>query len=265
MDKKRINIFGGSQKESLFSGNPGKTETERAFDETRKPRISVFSALPPKKERVSVFSNKSHGSEGFGRCKDCGKTIKEFSDHCPNCGGNRIVRTSAFSDSDTTGEFLERVAGCTMSLDEATKVFSECGATGTLQDLVDSGYATISGDSEVSFSDSADSEYRLFGKLVISVTKELELPEVSLDQREDLIRSLTSVSPRGKLLLMRAHRVIPHPTDKGIVTGIPGSEGEPMTLQEFTDYLRSKYNDAPENLQEILSKSGIVEISGSRK
>jgi hypothetical protein len=100
---------------------------------------------------------------------------------------------------------------------------------------------------------------------VISVTKELELPEVPLDQREALIQSMSSVSPRGKLLLMRAHRVIPHPTDVGVVTGL-SQEGledvdNTMTLQEFLDYIRLKYNDAPENLNDILCKNGIVKIS----
>ena len=265
MKTKRIKLFSTS---SPFSGGTGGvSETDKVFAETRRKRISLFSEPQKKKERISLFS-KTTPSGSKGVCKDCGCSVKEFSDRCPNCGGNRIVKVSAFSDSDTTGEFLERVAGSTLSLDEATKVFSECGVTGTLQDLVDSGYATITEDSEVSFSDTVDTEYRLFGKLVISVTKELELPETSLDQREDLIQSMSSLSPRGKLLIMRAHQVIPHPTDIGTVTGLP-HEGQDdfdntMTLQEFLDYLRTKYNDAPENLQEILCKNGIVEISGSR-
>jgi DNA-directed RNA polymerase subunit RPC12/RpoP len=261
------------------------TETDKAFSELRRQRISLFSK-PEKKERLSLFSALTHRqpnndgegtdngavSESTFKCTDCGHTWNLQCDttsgtRCPNCGGNRVVKVTQ-SDSDTTGEFLSRVAGQTLSLDEATKVFSECGATGTLQDLVDSGYATMTEDSEISFSDTVESEYSLFSGLVISVTKELELPEIPQGQREDLISSLSSLSPKGVLLIKRAHQVVPHPSDTGIVTGLSdkekaslGQDGNIMTLQEFLDYIRLKYNDAPENLNDILCKNGIVKIS----
>ena len=271
--------------ESMTNPKP-VTETDKAFSELKRQRISLFSK-PEKKERLSLFSALTHRqpnndgegtdngavSESTFKCTDCGHTWSLQCDtvsgtRCPNCGGNRVVKVTQ-SDSDTTGEFLSRVAGQTLSLDEATKVFSECGATGTLQDLVDSGYATMTEDSEVSFSDTVESEYSLFSGLVISVTKELELPEIPQDQqREDLISSLSSLSPKGVLLIKRAHQVVPHPSDAGIVTGLSdkekanlGQDGNIMTLQEFLDYIRLKYNDAPENLNDILCKNGIVKIS----
>ena len=290
----RCPVCGGSRFNYLESmTNPGNpvhqepiTETDKAFSELKRQRISLFSK-PEKKERMSLFSALTHrqpNTDGEGtdngttpestfKCTDCGHTWNLQCDttsgtRCPNCGGNRVVKVTQ-SDSDTTGEFLSRVAGQTLGLDEATKVFSECGAPGTLQDLIDSGYAIMTEDSEVSFSDTVESEYSLFSGLVISVTKELELPEIPQDQqREDLISSLSSLSPKGVLLIKRAHQVVPHPSDTGIVTGLSdkekanlGQDGNVMTLQEFLDYIRLKYNDAPENLNDILCKNGIVKIS----
>lgn len=292
----RCPVCGGSRFNYLESmtnpGTPirqeqGETETDKAFSEFKRKRISLFSKQ--KKDRLSLFSALTHrqpNNTGEGtdngvvpettfKCTDCGHIWNLQCDtvsgtRCPNCGGNRVVKVTQ-SDSDTTGEFLSRVAGQTLGLDEATKAFSECGAPGTLQDLVDSGYATLTEDSEVSFSDTVESEYSLFSKLVISVTKELELPEIPQDQREDLISSMSSLSPKGVLLIKRAHQVIPHPSDAGIVTGLSdkekaslGQDGNIMTLQEFLDYIRLKYNDAPENLSDILCKNGIVKISDSQ-
>ena len=272
---------------------PDTTETDRAFSELKRQRISLFSSSSAKaepKERIQLFSALTHrqpNNSGEGtdngavpqttfKCTDCGHEFTLQADtvsgtRCPNCGGNRVVKVTQ-SDSDTTGEFLSRVAGQTLPLDEATKVFSECGATGTLQDLIDSGYATTTEDSEVSFSETVESEYSLFSGLVISVTKELELPAIPADQqREDLISSISSLSPKGVLLIKRAHKVLPHPSDVGIVTGLTdkemaglGQDGNVMTLQEFLDYIRLKYNDAPENLTEALCKNGIVKISDSQ-
>ncbi len=264
-------------------------ETDKAFSKLeRKNRISLFSGTK-KTERISLFSALTHrqpNTTGEGtdngtvaetvfKCTDCGHEFALKCDtvsgtRCPNCGGNRVVKVSANSDSDKTGEFLGQVAGQTLTLDEATKAFSECGATGTLQDLIDSGYATMTENSEVSFSDTAESEYSIFSDLVISVAKELELPVLTGCQ-EDQIGSISSLSPKGILLIKRAHRLVPHPLDAGIAEGIPseelkrlGQDGNVMTFQEFQDYLRSKYNDAPENLTDLLCNKGIVKISGSR-
>ena len=169
-----------------------------------------------------------------------------------------------------------------MSQEEATKLFSECGAKGSLQDLIDSGYATVTENNEVTFSDTADSEYSLFSKLVISVTRELDLDPVTPENKEDLIQSLEggSIPPKGIILIKKAHGLIPHATDEGIMccndpesyltdSGISNDlkiehGGKTLSLDQFLSLIRSRYNDAPENLLDLLCKKGIVTISGSQ-
>ena len=277
-------------------------ETDKEFSET-KPRKSLFSKGTRK--RRSLFSSLTHiqpnttgeGTDnGFGRhtsfrCTDCGHEFIVSGDvysrpRCPNCGGNRVVRVSqeyTYSDStDSTGEFLKKASGTTMSQEEATKLFSECGAKGSLQDLIDSGYATITENNEVTFSDTADSEYSLFSKLVISVTRELDLDPVTPENKEDLIQSLEggSIPPKGIILIKKAHGLIPHATDEGIMccndpesyltdSGISNDlkiehGGKTLSLDQFLSLIRSRYNDAPENLLDLLCKKGIVTISGSQ-
>ena len=259
----------------------------KEFSGTEKKRISLFSGLT----RIQPNTTGEGTDNGFVKeskfkCTDCGAEFTVEKDvfsgqRCPSCGGNRVVRVSheyTYSDStDTTGEFLKRAAGQSMSQEDAQKLFSECGAQGSLQDLVDSGYAHVGDNHEVSFSEHADSEYALFSKLVISVTKELDLDPVLPGSQEDLIQSLEggSIPPKGIILIKKAHGILPHQSDivpetdyikdSGIGHDLKLEHGgETIGLSDFLGMLKTRYNDAPDDLLDQLVKKGIVGISGSQ-
>lgn len=266
-------------------------EVEKEFSMAyRKVRRSLFSALTHRQpNNTGEGTDNGATPESVFKCTDCGHEFALKCDtvsgtRCPGCGGNRVVKvsTDSYSDHDTTVEFLKEVSGKTFSQEDAQKLFSEHGAQGTLQDLVDSGYAHLNEASEVCFSEGVDQEYSLFSKLVITVTRELDLDPISEGRKEELIHSLEggSIPPKGILLIKKAHGLVPHASDleapqgpigedylkdSGIITDL-GLEhgGETIGLPKFMEIIRKRYNDAPDNLLDLLTSKGIVKISGSQ-
>lgn len=249
------------------------------------------------------------------RCMDCGykmETTASTSDlYCPKCGGTRFnvysipespevapepvkveeeksfSRKSLFGNDEFQKEFtepttefekkLKEFSGKTISFTDADKLFSMSG-----EELIEKNYADLDDNGNLIISDSAFLIDKLFSKLIITVTKELDL-EPCTQPKESIIDSLSDrgVSPKGIIMIKKAHMispVSPSPiveerqdlndwvSDSGIVgdTKIELGDKDDLKLDEFIDYLRSRYPDAPKGLLEHLISRGLVKIEGNQ-
>ena len=260
-------------------------------------------------------------------CRDCGYKIETSSGTtdivCPKCGGTRFnVLTAPFSpigtvepvrveDPDkssylkekgysrrsvfgteedfqkefsattTTERNLKAYSGQFISDEEALKIFS-CPAS----DLVDKGYA-VSAEGGVNICDTAHLHDKLFSKIMISVTRTLELdPTITSNAAQSklpFIESLTdhSVPLKSIMVIKKAHGnsmfdssdegsnvyldAESFSEDSGIVSDLKlefgGSE---MGVKEFVDILDERYPDAPKDLVDYLISKGVVTIYGNQ-
>lgn len=255
-------------------------------------------------------------------CMDCGYKFETSSTtsklYCPKCGGTRFnvyeipespevapepvkveevveekkfSRKSLFGNSDIQKEFtepttdfekkLKEFSGKSISLDDCEKLFSM-----SCEELIEKGYADVEG-SDLIISDSAYLRDKLFSKLIVSVTKVLDLdPTVTMEpeKKESIIDTLSSsgkLDPKGIILIKKAHMISPSQSpiaedndsslsewmkDSGIVgdTKIELGSKKEMSVEDFMDYLHSRYPDAPKGLIDRLVSSGVVKIQGNQ-
>lgn len=253
----------------------------------------TFSNIKNLKRR-SLFSDSDKGiqtDESLFQCSDCGHEFTDESEtsagvRCPNCGGNRVVKKDSSSESpddtpetcDATDETLKEFSGTSDSFDNIQKIFSERGLD--LNETIDSGYASYDASTgTVCFSENADAFRKLFSRLVISVTKELELDPV--DSKEALIHKLEespSMAPKAIIMIKKAHGISPieepyHGADSDSEDYIKDSGlendlklehgGSEMSLSELSNILKTQYNDAPDDILDKLVQSGVIDIKGS--
>jgi DNA-directed RNA polymerase subunit RPC12/RpoP len=198
--------------------------------------------------------------------------------------GNRVVLggnyplSRDFSDStDSTDEFLDQFSGKTLTYSELQKEFTERGINETPEEMINSGYACETPDGKVCFSECSGIQRKLFSKLVISVTKELELEPV--DSREALIQKLVDAHrlPEKSIILVKKAHSLPVGPDTSVNQGDDyikdsGIEndlrleygGKTLPLLEFTNILHDQYNDAPVDIIDKLVSSGVIHIDGSQ-
>lgn len=210
----------------------------RKLFETRERR-KLFSTPEPKKRAIKLFSETSE-EEAFQR---------------------------VFSETSDELELkLKEYSGKTLGQEEYNEIFSG-------DDLEERGFATKGEDGNMTISPSAFCESRMFSKIVISVTKTLELdPAVMNDPKEAVISRLAesgNFPPKAIVLLKKAHQ-IPADDDKerylhdsGISHDLPLEfGGRPMGKPEFEKIIHERYEDAPTDIMEILKNKGIVKIDG---
>ena len=251
-------------------------------------------------------------------CMDCGYKIQTASTtskiYCPKCGGTRFnvygvpespevspepvkveeeksfSRKSLFGNDEFQKEFtepsnefeakLKEYSGKSVDVKDCDKLFSMSS-----DELVEKGYAEVSNSDTIVISDSAFLRDKLFSKLIVSVTKVLDLdPSVTMcpDRKESIIDSLGdsgSISPKGIILIKKAHMMSPMGLsnsnsddltdwvkDSGIIgdTKIELGDREDMKVGDFMEYLQSRYPDAPKGLIDYLISKGIVKIQGNQ-
>lgn len=217
------------------------------------------------------------------RCFDCDEKFRDPSRTpsgvvCPNCGGSRVVQLEDVIADDATDEILKEFSGRTISRKNLQRLFAERGASGRIDSLINSGYASVGEDGMICFSENAWLTRKLFSELVISVTKELHLIPTE-GKEEELIHRLEdrgNITPKGIVLVKRAHGISPmmrevgfsdtdaYIKDSGIASDLKLEySGETLPLKEFMDILNSQYNDAPDDLLDRLVETGVVKITGS--
>ena len=259
-------------------------------ESSNKETISkTFSNIRNQKRRSLFCDSQECCNEEIYVCQDCGYEFQgALSDdlRCPNCGGNRVVKRGGYGDAiscdefpetcDATGEALKEFSGKSGDFDQLQKEFTDRGLD--LNDIIDQGYAQYNeDDNTVCFSENADAFQKLFSRLVISVTKELELDPV--DSKEALIRKLEdspTVSPKAIILIKKAHGILPtsceenpledtnYIKDSGLENDLKLVHGgQVISLSDLNNIIKSQYNDAPDDILDKLVQSGLVNISGS--
>lgn len=242
-------------------------------------RRKLFSSL------TEIHPNKL--GEGFAlnlgptndyRCSDCGFEFQDPAEtpsgtRCPNCGGNRVLRLNSeyagqCEFSDKTDEFLKEFSGQVLDYEVLQKTFTES----EISQMINEGYATETEKGQVSFSDVAYSQRKLFSELVISVSKELGLEPVS--SKEGLIERLLDcgrLPDKSVILIKRAHGIIPSEDDSNYLVDSGISKdlrllhgGETMGIRDFLKLLDEQYNDAPEDILDSLVSNNVIKISGSQ-
>lgn len=235
-------------------------------------------------------------------CPDCGTTFKSQEQYvdaavCPNCGGRRcrvvgndvggvsneegqsVEEENAFSDltGDELDEVLSRYKGRLVDEEELNAELHALGVydeVGGVNGLVDSGYAKWDKDGQLMFSEVADFQRKLFSKLVISVTKELDIDPII--NRESAIDSLAEKFPGKPIMILKRAQssIAPEVTsfsdksylkDSGIESDIKvGYGGQTMTIKDFMNLLNEEYPDAPEEIIDLLESSKAIKVNGGK-
>lgn len=263
-------------------------------------RIKLFSASP----RISLFSKDGSGSV-WQQCSDCGykfETDAHTTNHaCPKCGGTRfnVLRhvfspencpekvpdkkiklfeteedfQKEFSETDDALELkLKKFSGSSLSKEIFEKEFSALNITA--EDLQEKGFADIKEDGSVNIFEGSFMQSRLFSKIIVSVTKTLELdPAVTMSAPEYGVHKLEEVSdlcPKSIAIIKKIHGIGTDPNskenwiqDSGIANDLKvefgGETKSPVDLRKL---LEDRYPDAPEGLTDILVGKGIIRRSG---
>lgn len=225
-------------------------DVDKAFSEVRR---KLFSS------RNSVTWNSGNEPTSDGRVKE-----DQFSSEEPMSTG-----------SGELDEFLAAHSGQTIKAEDvdaelyARGIYDEVGgAIG----LVDKGLASADQYGQVSFSETADAQMRLFSKLVISVTKEFDIdPRID---RDSVIDSLSERIPERGMMILRKYQVQPESvsfSDKSYLkdSGIEGDlsleyGGTTMSLKDFMKLLSEEYPDAPDDIIDQLESSKTIKVNGGK-
>lgn len=253
-------------------------------------RIKLFSQ---NKKRISLFSNPEEETVTLKKvkCSDCGFEMETASNVaqilCPKCGGKRfnivlpdkkspIGTVEPIEDTETESK-LKLYSGQTIGKEQFQKEFSNS------EDLIEKGFAIPDGDN-VTISESAYQIQKLFSKLTITVTKELDLdPDImsGLRDKEDVIEDLENhndLPEKGIVIIKKAHGLMPPfesnfsetdgeawLSDSSIIPDLKVEyENQSFGIKQFMDILRDRYSDAPENIIDLLVSHGAIRIDGNQ-
>lgn len=277
-------------------------------------RRKLFSSTPSRRKLFSsdnnlVNSNISPKSMTV-ICMDCGYMMDTTATttsslYCPKCGGKRFSvvkgmtnvdeikdksskRRSLFdkfnerqeqeeflTPSDKLEEKLKTYSGKIISDKEINKIFSDTGYN--KEDLVEKGFAQVVEDNNVKIYDSAYLQSKLFSKLIVSVTKVLDLDPIDKPKSDiiDMLSERGCMDSKSITLIKKAHS-IPiiregefSETDEWIKdSGIQNDlhlefNGNQMELDKFKEILSERYDDAPEDIIDKLSENNIIKIQGN--
>lgn len=287
--EKRRKLFSTTNRRKLFSDNRRKLFSESS------------GAVGPNEVTVVI-------------CQDCGYKMETAAGTtnliCPNCGGTRFnpelcvyspevapekvptqerefSRRKLFSNElDEEAEFQKTFSEANNELEEKLKEFSgkelnlkefekQFSNITTKDYLEERGFCSTLENGCIKISDTAFLESRLFSKLIISVTRELNLdPEITNPccDKESIIDRLSDsgdITPKGIILIKKAHCISPcsHENnwinDSGIINDLRLEfGGTSKSCPEFTKILEKRYPDAPINILDLLTKQGVIKISG---
>lgn len=259
------------------------------------------------------------------KCKDCGNEIQTKSTtshfYCSKCGGRRFDVVDAkehapyqvnkikevdpleknrrklfltkeeeedefqrsFSQPDDLCELnLKRYSGETVRASESERLFGL-----TADEMIERGFADTEDNNKITVSENAFLQSRLFSKIVVSVTKILDLdPKITcchntlgndLDHKADVIDDIESkggLNPKGIILIKKAHGIDPEhheesndswAEDSGILNDLRLEfGGSSQDLPEFKKTLDERYPDAPTSLLDLLRDRGVIKLDGKR-
>lgn len=296
-----------TERRKLFS-QQSSAPRRKLFSAPQSPRRKLFSA----NEEVSKNDEgKTVASEKVLVCQDCGYSIKATDrTACPHCGGQRFNVLTQMSETaqakvgevcecqDKTfsgtrrsifnGEFqkefasinnnleqiLSECSGKSIGVQDLDRLFSNHNIPCTHEDIIERGYAELSEDGkEICFSETAFTQEKLFSKLIITVTKELDLDPIE-DKAAMIsrIEESQSLSPKGVFLLRKAHSLPMQSEfsegylqDSGIANDLRLEYGGTQkSLEEFKSILSEQYDDAPENILDLLIQAGVIKIYGDK-
>lgn len=252
-------------------------------------RIKLFSTSP----RLKLFCGNGEVGTHWLRCQDCGykfeTTASTTNCLCPKCGGHRFnviqeERTYSseeelfqkdFNQTDNELELkLKEFSGSSLSSSDFQKEFGALGITA--EELEEKNFAEIEEDSSVKIKEDSFMQSRLFSKIIISVTKTLELdPAVTMSAPETGIEKLEEVSnlcPKSIAIIKKIHGVGMDSNskenwlaDSGIKNDIAlefGGQVKPK--KEFRAILDERYPDAPDDLLTLLKEKGIIKEDGDK-
>ena len=277
-------------------------------------RRKLFSSVPRKK----LFSSCEDNTLKTVMCMDCGYKMETAAStshiYCPKCGGTRFnvynipespegipepvkieeeksfSRKSLFGNDEIQKEFttpcnefeenLKQFSGKEVNIEDCEKLFSM-----TSDELIEKGYADINESNNLVISDFAYLRDKIFSKLIVSVTKVLDLePNMVCQPKGSIIDSLDksgTIGPKGIILIKKAHMISPTESqsndlannslsewakDSGIVgdTKIELGDKENIGVDDFMDYLHTRYPDAPKGLIDYLISNGVIKIQGNQ-
>lgn len=192
-------------------------------------------------------------------------------------GDNNEAFQKEFSEpSNKLEEKLKEFSGKTLEESEIEKTFGI-----STEDLIEKGFASIDENNKITIPETAFLQSKLFSKLIISVTKVLNLdPVESKEDVIDMLESKESLDPKGIMLIKKAHSLpvvekeIEFSSteenedwikDSGIISDLKIEFGNSaMGIKEFTKILEERYNDAPDNIIDILIDKGVIKIQGNQ-
>jgi DNA-directed RNA polymerase subunit RPC12/RpoP len=184
---------------------------------------------------------------------------------------------------------LSVYSGKRVNADSSVKLFGI-----PADEMEERGFGRVEGK-ELAISPNAYLQSRLFSKLIVSVTKVMDLdPKVtccgtelggpSLEDKERIIESLSkngSISPKGIIIIKKAHGIVPISQqdsdivredcddwckDSGILNDLKLEfGGSSQELPTFESTLNERYPDAPSNILDLLKKHGVITLTGSNK
>lgn len=263
-------------------------------------RRKLFSTTTTTKRR-KLFSEEGGSVLKTVVCSDCGhkfETTASTTDLiCPKCGGRRFnflrsvyspsvapekvpTRKTLFGDSEA--EFQREFSNTEDKLELKLKEFSgktldsksfsdNFGGLTTAEELQERGFADVTENGKVTISKDAFLQSRLFSKLIVSVTKILDLdPAVTLSKPADVISGLeerSELCPKSIVILKKAHGLVPDSESWAKDSGILGDlklefGGQSKPLAAFKETISKRYPDAPEGILDFLKSKGIIKTSG---
>lgn len=249
---------GSKNRFNVLSLNPTPAVNPEAV-EVEVKKIEEVTGKKPTPEQLKEASSKS-----FSQRKSLfGDTIqKEF-----------------FEPSNEFEKSLKEFSGKTLKENEVQKIFS-C----TPDELEEKGFARVNEETgDVKINDCAFLQSKLFSKLIISVTKVLDLPVID-KPKEEIIEDLAekhALPEKGIILIKKAHGIPMLPPEVANFSSTEENEaylrdsgimgdlrlefgGSTMGVKEFTKLLDERYDDAPENIIDILINKGVIKIQGNQ-
>lgn len=263
-------------------------------------RRSIFSSFPGRRKIFSSNRRKLFSDEGITlkkvTCMDCGYSMETAASTtnlvCPKCGGKRfnVDSTKCVSseelDNEDQREFsepsnnfekkLKMYSGMSIPEKEMDKLFSDTGYN--TSDLIEKGFARVTDDDRVKICDTAYLQSKLFSKLIVSVTKILDLDPIN-KPKEEIIDEMCrhrDIEPKSIILIKKAHS-LPIMRESGFSdtlewikdSGIKNDlhlefGGSQMDLDKFKTILSERYDDAPEDIIDTLSTNGIIKVFGDK-
>lgn len=172
---------------------------------------------------------------------------------------------------------LKKFSGEILEKGEFEKTFAK-----EAEEAIEKGFAEPQEDGSFRINESSYSMQKLFSKLTISVTKTLELDPAIMKgeiDKEEIIDKLKEKMPEKSIMILKKAHDIPVKafSEDGIEEGEAWLEdsriindleleynGQSMGIDQFLKILSERYPDRPENIIDLLVKSGTIRLDGSQ-